>query len=72
MHFAQAIVRAGGATAAIAGHAEVAAQIFQRAGAALGGFANLPVGDSFADADVHERSPLANVMRIVIIVFKCE
>jgi len=54
MYFAQAIMCAGRATAAIAGDAEVAAQVFQRAGSALGGFANLPIGDSFADADVHE------------------
>ena len=54
MNFTQAVVGAGSAATTIAGHAEVTAQILQRAGTALGGFTNLAVGDCLADANVHE------------------
>ena len=47
----------GRATATFAGHAEIAPQVFQVAGASLGGFADLAVGDGHADADVHGDSP---------------
>jgi hypothetical protein len=72
MRFAQAFVSASGAAAAVTCDTEFAAQILQRAGTALGGFANLPIGDSLADTYVHERSPLVAIMRTVLILFKCE
>ena len=52
---------AGGATAAVARHAEVAAQILERAGTALGGLADLAVGDGLADTDIHPGSPEIHV-----------
>ena len=53
----QALTGAGCAVSAVAGDAEVAAQVFQRAGAAFGGFANLAIGDGLADTNVHRQPP---------------
>jgi hypothetical protein len=52
--FGQAFACATGAPPAVAADAELVAQVFQRAGAAGGGFADLTVGYSLANANVHQ------------------
>lgn len=47
----------GRAVATFAGHAQIAPQVFQVAGASRGGFADLAVGDGHADADIQGSSP---------------
>jgi len=42
---------------AVAGDAEVAAQVFQRPGATFGGFANLALSDGLADTNVQRQPP---------------
>lgn len=54
----QAFVGAGGAAPAVAGYAQVAAQVPQGAGAALGGFTNLAISNSVANTNVHNLTPL--------------
>ena len=56
--FAQAFMRTGGATAAVAGNAKLTTQILQRAGATLGGFTNLAIRHGLANANVHGWTPL--------------
>jgi hypothetical protein len=55
--FVEAVTGARGAAATVAGDAKITAQVFQCTGATLGGFANLAVGDSLANADVHGEIP---------------
>jgi hypothetical protein len=54
MYRFQATACAGGATAAFAGHTQIAPQVFQRQRATQGGFTNLAVGHCKADANVHK------------------
>lgn len=55
--FVEAVTGARRAAATVAGDAKISAQVFQCTGATLGGFANLAVGDSLANADVHGEIP---------------
>lgn len=55
--FLEVLQRARRALAAIAGDAQFAAQVLERAYASLSGVTNLTVGDGTADADEHENSP---------------
>jgi hypothetical protein len=55
--FVEAVTCARGAAATVAGDPKITAQVFQCTGATLGGFANLAVGDSLANADIHGKVP---------------
>ena len=58
MRLFQAVTGAGGAASAVPGDTQIAAQILECAGSTHCGFVNLAVGDSLADTNVHDGTPV--------------